>query len=244
MDDIDVEPGCRLAIAGESTYIDSMSVRIMRILLAWSAVVLLLGQSTLVAAQDSSPDSTQATLDAAAIAVASATSYTPIPDGSPLDVIAANESELATDATELTSATLKQHGFSMSRDAPYVVDVTAVLVRGVGQDRELLSPTQGSTRGDEYTNADKSAYGDPLTQGNLFDTQQGALLTPAQPQRGGHLLRVSLSVYDRRSGLYVWRGQIERDSLEVNSDSSLQQMVPALLAHFGEALPPTEVPLN
>ncbi|MGH6891930.1 MAG: hypothetical protein ACREEP_06710 [Dongiaceae bacterium] len=212
----------------------------IRTFLACSAVVLLLGQSSLVAAQDS----TQASLDAATIAIASATNYTAIPGGSPLDVVAAADSELATDATELTTAALIQQGYSVSRDASYVVDVAAVLVRGVGQDQESALATQGSTRGDEYTNADRSAANDPLTRGNLFSTEQGALLTPAQPRRGGHLLRVSLSVYDRKSGLYVWRGQIERDSLEVDSDSSLQQMIPALLAHFGETLPPTEVPLR
>lgn len=212
----------------------------MRTFLACSAVALLLGQATLTAAQDSG----QASLDAATIAIASATSYTPIPDGSPLDVVAAADSELATDATELTTITLKQQGYSVSREAPYVVDVAAVLVRGVGQDQESALPTQGSTRGDQYTNAEESAADEPLTAGNLFSTEQGALLTPAQPRRGGHLLRISLSVYDRKSGLYVWRGQIERDSLEVDSDSSLRQMVPALLAHFGEALPPTEVPLR
>lgn len=212
----------------------------MRTLVVCSVVVLLVGQSAWVAAQDSN----QASLDAATIAIATATSYSPIPDGSPLDVVAATDSELATDATELTAANLKQQGHSVSRDAPYVVDVAAVLVRGVGQDQQFALPAQGSTRGDQYTNAEKSAADDPLTRGNLFSTEQGALLTPAQPQRGGHLLRISLSVYDRRSGLYVWRGQIERDSLEVDSDSSLQQMLPALLAHFGKALPPTEVPLN
>ena len=132
----------------------------------------------------------------------------------------------------------------MSRDADYVVDVAAVLVRGVGQDAERLSPIQGSTRGDEYTNSDKSQSDQPLTQGNLFSSTQGALFNPQEQQRGGHLLRVSLSVYDRKSGLYVWRGQIERDSVEVDAKSSLEQMVPALLNHFGQGLPPTEVPLN
>jgi len=30
----------------------------------------------------------------------------------------------------------------------------------------------------------------------------------------------------------------------VDVDSSIQQMVPALLAHFGQALPPTAIPLK
>jgi opacity protein-like surface antigen len=212
----------------------------MRTILACSAIALLLGQPAM--AQDS--ETTQAAIDANAIAVASATSYTPIHHGTALDVSSAANTELASDAVELVSGTLKQHGYNVSYDAPYALDVTAVLVRGVGQDRGVQSPYQGSVRGDEYTNADQAPSNDPLTRGNLFDNSNGAILTPAQPQQGGHLLRVSLSVYDRKSGLYIWRGQIERDSVNVDVDSSMQQMVPALLAHFGQSLPQTEVPLR
>jgi hypothetical protein len=219
-----------------------MGMQIMRTLLACSAFALLLGQPAL--AQDVAPDWEEASIDADAVAVATATTYRPIPPGSALDVSTAVSSELASDAVELTSGTLKQDGYNVSRDAPYALDVTAVLVRGVGQEQNVPRATQGSVRGDEYTNSEKSAANDPLTQGNFFDNTRGAFLSPAQPQRGGHLLRVSLSVYDRKSGLYVWRGQIERDSLEVDVDSSMQQMVPALLAHFGETLPPTAVPLK
>lgn len=223
-----------------------MGMRLMRTLLACSAFALLVGQPA--GAQDSiatqNSITTQASIDANAIAFASATSYTPIPPGASLDVSSAANTRLASDAVELTSGTLQQRGYIMSRDAPLAVDVVAVLVRGVGQDQGVQLPTQGSVRGDEYTNADQAPSGDPLTQGNLFDNSRGALLTPAEPQHGGHLLRVSLSVYDRKSGLYVWRGQVERDSLDVDVDSSMQQMVPALLAHFGESLPQTEIPLH
>jgi len=219
-----------------------MSMRIMRTLLACSAFALLLGQPAL--AQDAPNDWEQASIDGNAVAVASATTYTPIPAGAALDVSSATRTELADDAVELTSGTLKQAGYTISRDAPYALDVTAVLIRGVGQEQNVPRANQGSTRGDGYTNPENTAPGDSLTQGNFFDNTRGAFLSPAEPQRGGHLLRVTLSVYDRKSGLYVWRGQIERDSVEVNVDSSIQQMVPALLAHFGEALPPTAVALK
>jgi hypothetical protein len=244
MDDIDVGAGCSLAIVGPDTYIGVMNVRIMRTFLACSTVLLVLGHSTWVAADEAAKNSSQAALEPAAIATASATSYTPIPAGSALDVSTAATSKLASDAVELTGGTLKQSGYNISRDAPFAMDVIAVLVRGVGQDEGASLPTQGSVRGDQYNNADKNPAGDPLTRGNLFDNQDGAFLSPAQPQHGGHLLRVSLAVYDRKSGLYVWRGQIERDSLDVDIDSSMQQMVPALLAHFGQSLAPTEVPLK
>jgi hypothetical protein len=219
-----------------------MGMRIMRTLLACSAFALLLGQTAL--AQNVPNDWEQASIDGNAVAIASATTYTPIPAGAALDVSSADRSQLAGNAVELTSGTLKQGGYTISRDAPYALDVTAVLVRGVGQEQNVPRANQGSTRGDGYTNPENTAPGDSLTQGNFFDNTRGAFLSPAEPQRGGHLLRVTLSVYDRKSGLYVWRGQIERDSVEVNIDSSIQQMVPALLAHFGETLAPTAIALK
>lgn len=217
-------------------------MRFTRTLLACSAFALLLGQPAL--AQSALSAEEEASLDATAVAIASATTYTPIAAGAALDVSAAADTELAGDAVELTSGILKQNGYTISREAPYALDVIAVLVRGVGQEQDVPRTTQGSVRGDEYTNVENSSGDDPLTQGNFFDNTRGAFLSPAEPQRGGHLLRVSLAVYDRKSGLYVWRGQIERDSLQVDIDSSMQQMVPALLAHFGQSLPPTPVPLK
>jgi hypothetical protein len=214
----------------------------MRAVLACSAFALLLGQPAL--AQEGSLDFEQAAIGAGTVAIASATSYRPVPAGAALDVSTAMSSELASDAVDLTSGALQEHGYTISRDAPYALDVTAVLVRGIGQEQNAPRANQGSVRGDAYSNSEESAANDPLTQGNFYDNTRGAFLSPVEVQRGGHLLRVSLSVYDRQSGLYVWRGQVERDSLEVDVDSSMRQMVPALLAHFGQALPPTEVPLR
>jgi hypothetical protein len=187
------------------------------------------------AAQDDGP---------AAIAIASAISYRPIPADAPLDILPADDTDLVNDALELSVQALSQRGHPSSSDAGYVMNINAVLVRGVGQDAGLMRLEEGSKRGDQYTNADKSPYGEPLTAGNLFNSEDGAVLSPARPQTGGHLMRISYEVYDRKSGLYVWRGQIERDSIEVGPDASLQQMIPALLAHFGASLPQTEVPLH
>ena len=114
----------------------------------------------------------------------------------------------------------------------------------VGVERGVARAQEGTKRGDQYTNYDQSQSGEPLTRGNLFSSENGALLSPAQPKTGGHLLRVSYEVYSRQNGLYVWRGQIERDSLGVGPDASLEQMIPALLAHLGATLEKTEIPLN
>jgi hypothetical protein len=180
----------------------------------------------------------------AAVATASAISYAPIPAATMIDIIPAEDTELANDASAQTVQTLASQGYLTSTDAPYVLTVTAVLVRGIGQDDGVARAQEGTKRGDQYTNFDQSQSNEPLTRGNLFSSENAALLSPAQVQTGGHLLRVSYEVYSRQSGLYVWRGQIERDSLGVGPDASLAQMIPALLGHFGATLPQTEIPLN
>ncbi len=180
----------------------------------------------------------------AAVATASAISYAAIPADAALDIVPATDTELANQAVEITLKATSAQGHAQSRDAVYVMSVDAVLIRAVGQDAGLARPQEGTKRGDQYTNYDQSQSGEPLTRGNLFSSENGALLSPAQPQTGGHLLRVSYEVYSRENGLYVWRGQIERDSLGVGPDASLEQMIPALLAHFGATLEKTEIPLN
>src|SRR5262245_3624189 len=130
-----------------------MAMRLTGILGACSVLALLPGQPAL--AQDASLDLEQASVDANAVAIASATSYTQIPAGAAVDVSTGTNTQLASNAVELTSGTLKQNGFAISRDATYALDVTAVLVRGVGQEQNVPRTTQGSVRGDWYTNAEK-----------------------------------------------------------------------------------------
>jgi len=210
-----------------------MRIASPRLLACGLALVLACGGTA--AAQENGP---------AAVATASAISYAPIPADAALDIVPAEDTELANDAMERTTQALNAKGHAVSADAAYVLTVGAVLVRGIGQDAGPARAQEGTKRGDQYTNYDQSQSGEPLTRGNLFSSEDGALWNPAQPNLGGHLLRVSYEVYSRQNGLYVWRGQIERDSLGVGPDASLQQMIQALIAHFGTTLEPTEIPLN
>jgi hypothetical protein len=186
-------------------------------------------------------------IDPTATARAAATTYRPIPVGSQLDVLPASNSELASDSADSVALILKQKGFKIDETAALVVDVNAVLVRGVSLDQgpaPAQGAQQGPVRGDQYTNTGKSPADDPLTRGNLFSSEHGALLSPVHPDpHHHHLLHVSISVYDRKTGRYVWRGWADRDSPQVSVESSIQQMILGLLAHFGENLPLTELPL-
>ena len=192
------------------------------------------------------PGSASESVEPLAFATARAVAYRAIPDGAELDVMAANSSELATESADRVALALKQKGFKVLRAAPLAVDVEAVLVRGIRQDQGPASASgaqQGAVRGDQYMNTGKSPADDPLTRGNIFSSEHGALLSPARPHADGHLLRVSISVYDRQSGRYVWRGSAQRETVQVSAEASLQQMILALLNRFGEDLPETQVPL-
>src|SRR5689334_14581124 len=134
-----------------------MGMRITRTLVACSAFALLLGQAAQAqnVTQNTALNSEQAAVEATAIATASATSYAPIPKGAALDVSTGQNTELANNAVELTSGTLELDGYKISRDARYALDVNAQLVRGVGQEQRVPRATQGTVRGDLYTDTDK-----------------------------------------------------------------------------------------
>src|ERR1044071_9253682 len=86
------------------------------------------------AAQDDGP---------AAIATASAVSYTAIPADATLDMLPADDTDLVNDALELSTQALAQRGHASSPDARYVLNVSAVLVRGIGQDAGLMRLEEG-----------------------------------------------------------------------------------------------------
>ena len=88
------------------------------------------------AAQDDGP---------AAIAIASAISYRAIPADAPLDIVPGDDTDLVNDALELSVQALSQRGHPSSSDAGYVMNINAVLVRGVGQDAGLMRLEEGSS---------------------------------------------------------------------------------------------------
>lgn len=83
-----------------------------------------------------------------------------------------------------------------------------------------------------------------LEEGMQFSTQGGTLLNPSQPiNRTDRVFRVSVTVYDRASGVFVWRGTVERGSAETDPAAAMRIMLPAMLDHFGETASGVTVPL-
>lgn len=157
------------------------------------------------------------------VGIANATSYTAIPEGANFDTVAAQDDGLNSTALQLVKDKLVELGHGTDPAAPLVMMVQTDLVRAIDQD----------VRADQ-----------PAAKRNVFSSDDNALLSRKPVPRSGHLLRLSLAVYDRQSGLYVWRGDIARDGVEVNVDRAMSRMVPALLAQLGKSAANMEVPLE
>jgi hypothetical protein len=164
-------------------------------------------------------------------ATASAIAYGEIAPGAAFDTLAQDDTELDANALERVNAVLAQKGHGVSREAELVMVVDMTLIRAEGQDVRTEVPRTGTDA--------------PLGKGdNLFSSERSTMLNRREVPRSGHLLRLEVSVYERKSGLYLWRGQISRDGLDVTVEQAQAMMVPTLLEHLGRTLGETSVPLQ
>jgi hypothetical protein len=153
-----------------------------------------------------------------------ATTYAPIPAGSAFEVQANDDSELTQEAVGRVNEALPNQGYAAQEGAGLVMVVETNLVRGQKQDDPL-----GQVHADN-DGAD--------VQARLFSTSQNSLLNPQQPiGSADRLYRVNISVYDRQSGLYVWRGSAMRNDPNLDVAQATSEMVSALVAGVGKSLP-------
>ena len=115
---------------------------------------------------------------------------------------------------------MSARGYSISGESDLVVTVATQLVSRLSADRAVSD-----------VNADKS---DPKNA-RLFSTEGGTLLNPQDPiNTTDRVFRINLTVYDRPSGHFVWRGTVERSDASLDAAMAMREMLPALLDHFGE----------
>ncbi len=165
------------------------------------------------------------------IGLASAIAYGEIPAGAEFDTLAADSSDLDAEALQRVNRELANRGHGASRDAALVMLVDMTLIRAEGQDERTLVPRTGTEA--------------PLGEGdNLFSSERSTLLNQREIPRSGHLLRLDIAVYERKSGLYLWRGRVSRDGLDVKVEQAAQRMVSTLLEHLGETLAESEISLQ
>lgn len=159
-----------------------------------------------------------------------AVAYQPIPPGARLLTQPETQSQMDDDAWRQIDADLSARGYAVGGDSDLVVTVATQLVSRLSADRSVSD-----------VNADKS---DPKNA-HLFSTEGGTLLNPQDPiNTTDRVFRINMTVYDRPSGHFVWRGTVERSDAALDAATAMREMLPALLDHFGETATGVTIPLS
>jgi hypothetical protein len=154
-----------------------------------------------------------------------AVDYAPIPAGSTFEVQA--DDELSQDTVERVQSELANHGYAAQDQASLVMVIDTDLVRGQKQDDPF---GQAHADNDEAT-----------VQARLFSTSQNSLLNPQQPiGSADRTYRINVSIYDRNSGLYVWRGTAMRNDPNLDVDQASNEMIAALIGAVGKTVSPAQ----
>ena len=154
-----------------------------------------------------------------------AVDYAPIPAGSVFEVQANADDELNQEIIERVQSELANHGYAAGDEASLVMVIEADLVRGDKQDDPL---------GQVHADNDDAAV-----QARLFSTSQNSLLNPQRPIGSpDRTYRISLAVYDRKNGLYVWRGSAMRNDPNLDVTQASNEMIAALIGAIGKSVTP------
>jgi hypothetical protein len=154
-----------------------------------------------------------------------AVDYAPVPAGSVFEVQTNDDDELNQEMIERVQSELANHGYAAGDEASLVMVIEADLIRGEKQDDPL---------GQVHANNDDAAV-----QARLFSTSQNSLLNPQRPIGSpDRTYRISLSVYDRKSGLYVWRGSAMRNDPNLDVTQASNEMIAALIGAVGKSVQP------
>jgi hypothetical protein len=141
-----------------------------------------------------------------------AIAYRPIESGAALLIQPETQSEMDDEAFRLVSELMAANGYRADDSADLVLTIATQLVGRSGDAGEA----------------------GVAGESNVYNSEGQSLLNPLPPPTtSDRIFRVYLSVHDRTSGGYVWRGIIERGSAERDPTAALPTMLPELLAHFG-----------
>lgn len=180
---------------------------------------LLLATMVSSGAQSASPAAPATTPDA----VIQAVSYNAIPAGARFETQINDDSELNQETLSLVNQTLAGRGYGVDTGAPLVMVVDTDLVRGQKQDDPFGQSTSERNEGSS----------------RLFSSSQNSLLNPEQPiASSDRIFRINLAVYDRASGLYVWRGSAVRSNSDLDVSKASNQMVSELVGYLGRSVQP------
>jgi hypothetical protein len=202
--------------SGDSVSHRSLSVLILAAALAFAGGAAARAQNA-APPPPPKPVSTSGTVQAVA--------YAPLPAGAHFETQSNDNTELDQETMDLVNKQLADRGYVLDEQGGYVMVVETDLVRGQKQDDPL---------GQAFANNKEAGI-----QGRLFSTSQNSLLHPEQPiGSADRLYRISISVYDRASGLYVWRASTTRDNPDLDVTKATREMVPELLSQLGRTVQP------
>jgi hypothetical protein len=154
-----------------------------------------------------------------------AIAYAPIPDGAVFTLQANDNTALTDDTMRRVSEAVTRAGYRLEPKAELVMSVETQLVRGVRQDTPV----------GELTATNNEA----IVQGKLYSSTQNSLLNPQRPvNSAAGIFRIRVSVYNRTTGLYVWRGSINRSDPSMDINLASDDMVPALIGYLGKTEKP------
>lgn len=158
----------------------------------------------------------------------SATAYQPIAAGTAFDTIVQDPTDSAKStlegaALDSINAELVKTGYRIDQNAPLVMLVSTDLVRGTSKEATI----------EEFRGDGETGF---TYEHNVFSSTKRSLLKKPAPDTTPNTFRISLSVYDRKTGLYVWRGSIDRGTSDLTPDKATDRMVPPLIAAIGKSV--------
>jgi len=180
----------------------------------------LLAASLLVAL--SAAGSARAAGDSMQMAVVS---YGKIPAGAGFQTELVDNSELASQVEARLKTVLSDRGFNFPGDAGLVISIAADRTGG---------PTNLSV-GNQQGGASANA------QVNInIDTSQSKLLggSSEPASKIGRAYRITLAIYDRANGRYVWRGEITDSKPDVDPAAATEPMVEKLASALEKSVGP------
>lgn len=165
-----------------------------------------------------------------------ATAYQTIAAGSAFDTVVqdptdASRSVLESAAVDRINSELANAGYRVSRDTDLVMLVGTDLIRGTSKEATI----------DEFRGTGDTGF---TYQHNLYSNNKRSLLNKPDPSTAPNTFRISLSVYDRKTGLYIWRGSIDRGTSDLTPDKAADRMIPAIVAAIGKTVKNQSVPLG
>jgi hypothetical protein len=150
-----------------------------------------------------------------------AAAYRDLPAGLTVRLELLDDSELNLQVRDLIAGQLAADGHTVAETAPFVLQIETQTASEAADD-----PSLGS-----FQATDRSAE----IRMNLWSSSEDSLLQGRQDKVGAEArYRISLGLYDSRDGRYYWRGAASTTLDQGDAAAASRDLVPALLAHFGE----------